>query len=135
MSAEIKYRLAKSTVVEPLVNLWPAWSHLIPPGPSSLYLQHFQGEVLRSYLKDPQVHAKTCANPKLRSGPFVDLPAERAGEVEQFLARTEAKLRKNLDFAKSFIEFQNQLVKEATGLALEPFYEKLPAPLRGYVEL
>ena len=129
------YRLHDSTVAEPLVNRWEAWAHLIPPVPSSLHLREYQLKLLQSYLADPQVHADVCANRKMRSGPFVDIAPARAAEVRDFLKATEAKLAANLKLAQATIEFQNYLVREAKGLSLDSFYDCLPAPLRGYVEL
>lgn len=135
MSRAAVYRLHSSTVAEPLVNRWEAWGQLIPPVPSSLHLREYQIKLLKSYLADPQGHLDMCAKPKLRSGPFVDIPPVRAGEVEEFLKRTEEKLAANLKLAQATIDFQNYLVGEAKGQSLDPYYQRLPAELRGYVEL
>lgn len=135
MSRAPVYRLHDSTVAEPLVNRWEAWAHLIPPVPASLHLREYQIKLLKSYLADPQVHAEVCGNPKLRSGPFVDVPPARAGEVKEFLERTEDNLAANLKLAQATMEFQNYLVGEAKGHSLDPYYHRLPAELRGYVEL
>lgn len=135
MTEKTTYRLSASAAAEPLVNRWVAWSHLLPPVPSSLHLLHYQIKILRSYLADPKVHVRTCQNPKLRSGPFVDIAEERAGEVRDFLSRTEEAMRGNIELAKSAIDFQNFLLREAKGLSLDAYYERLPESLRGYVEL
>jgi len=135
MSDKTLYRLGDHTSVEPLVNRFAAWANIVSPLSFSLYLQHYQLEVLRSYLKDPEVHFNACRNPKLRSGPLVDIPVERADEVANFLAATEVDLSDNLKLAQSLIEFHNDIVAEAKGLTMEPFYHRLPPELRGYVEL
>jgi len=135
MTSEVEYRLHDSTVAEPLVNRWEAWAHLIPPVAASLHLRDYQIKLLKSYLADPQVHVDACANPKLRSGPFVDIPPRRAGEVSELLKSTEEKLADNLKLAQGTVDFQNYLVREAKGQSLDPYYERLPAELRGYVEL
>lgn len=135
MSDKTLYRLGDHTSVEPLVNRFAAWANIVSPLSFSLYLQHYQLEVLRSYLKDPEVHFSACKNPKLRSGPLVDISVERADEVATFLATTEIDLDENLKFARSLFEFHNYLVAEAKGLTMEPFYYRLPPELRGYVEL
>ncbi len=135
MSDKTLYRLGDHTSVEPLVNRFAAWANVVSPLSFSLYLQHYQLEVLRSYLKDPEVHFSACKNPKLRSGPLVDIPVERADEVASFLAATEIELGDNLRFARSLFEFHNAIVAEAKGLTMEPFYYRLPPELRGYVEL
>ena len=135
MSNEQVYHLGLSTVAEPLVNRWVAWSHVLAPVAGSLHLQHYQLRLMQSYLDYPQTHVEMCKNPKLRSGPFMDIPAERAGEVSALMASTKVKQKLNLNLAESLREFHNYLIKEATGQSLEPFYKELPSPLRGYVEL
>jgi L-ascorbate metabolism protein UlaG (beta-lactamase superfamily) len=112
-----------------------AWAHVIPPVAGSLHLYRYQSDLLRSYLEDPRAHFIACQNPRMRSGPFVDVAVERAGEIERLLADTEIKLGGNLEFARGVIEFHNYLVKEAQGQSLDGFYDLLPARLRGFVEL
>ena len=68
-----QYRLADSTALEPLINRWVAWPHLMPPVASSLHLRNYQIKLLEAYLQDPKIHAEACRNPKLRSGPFMDI--------------------------------------------------------------
>src|SRR5690349_18950464 len=101
MSRAPLYRLHDATVVEPLVNRWEAWAHLIPPVPASLHLREYQIKLLKSYVANPQIHANACAKPKMRSGPFIDVSPARAGEVREFLARTEGDLAANLKLAQA----------------------------------
>lgn len=135
MSEKVLYRLKNSTAVEPLMNQWVAWSHLISPISYSLHIQSYQVPVLESYLKDPKVHVETCKDPRLRSGPFVDIPEARKEEVSRLLAAMRREQKANLELAQSLMEFHNYLVSEARGQSLEPFYNELPAALGGYVEL
>jgi L-ascorbate metabolism protein UlaG (beta-lactamase superfamily) len=129
------YRLADSTVAEPLINNWAVWSDTVSPMTYSLHLMNYQLKTLSSYLDDPQLHLKACRNPKLIGGPFVDVPAERASEVESLLRRTEGSQSENIKLAKSITEFYDFLSKEAKGQSLDPYYEKIPEVLQGYVEL
>ncbi len=135
MSQQVNYRLNGSTAAEPLVNSWAVWSDLVSPAPFSLHTSNYQIKTLTSYLTNPQIHAKACQNPKFIGGPFVDVPQERAGEVRQLLTRTEERLADNVEFAAALREFHDLLAREARGQSLEPFYEKVPGPLKGYVEL
>jgi L-ascorbate metabolism protein UlaG (beta-lactamase superfamily)/NRPS condensation-like uncharacterized protein len=135
MTEEIKYRLADCTLVEALVNNWVAWSYVISPAAASLHLLHYQLKTMQDYLRDPELHVRACGNPELTGGPFINIPAERASEVRELLAQTEQRQGANLEFARAITEFQNLLVAEAGGQSLEPFYERLPEALRGYVEL
>ena len=82
MSEQSLYRLADHTVVEPLIDKWIAWPHNFSPILYGLHLLNYQKEVLASYLRNPSVHVKSCRNPKLLGGPFVDISADRAHEVK-----------------------------------------------------
>src|SRR5689334_12963152 len=135
MVKEITYRLSDCAVIEPLVNHWSAWGHVISPAPASLHLLGYQLQTMRSYLADPQQHVKASRDPELIGGPFMDIAAERAAEVARLFEETQARQADNLAFANALFEFHNQLVADAAGQSLEPFYPRIPDELRGYVEL
>ncbi|HSF41146.1 MAG TPA: MBL fold metallo-hydrolase [Thermoanaerobaculia bacterium] len=130
-----RFRLKDTVLVEPLINSWVAWSHLISPVPASLHLKNYQVPLLESYLADPKIHADACRERELRSGPFIDIPVERAGEVAQLLESTRQRMQPQLGLARDVFEFHNFLVREAHGQCLEDFYRELPAGLGGFVEL
>ncbi|HZI16960.1 MAG TPA: MBL fold metallo-hydrolase [Pyrinomonadaceae bacterium] len=135
MAAETRYRLADTTVAEPLVDGWSAWAQLISPVPAALHLLNFQTFALSSYLEDPEAHVAASRDPDLIGGPFVDVPPERAGEVRGLLDDMRARRGAALELARSFTDFHNWLVGEAQGQSLEPYYAAVPEALRGYVEL
>jgi L-ascorbate metabolism protein UlaG (beta-lactamase superfamily) len=135
MQSETKYRLADSIIVEPLVNSWAAWSYLLSPLAASLHLANYQLKAMQEYLEDPELHVKASRDPAMIGGPYLDIPAARAGEVRQLLESTKQSQRHNLELARDSVRFYNNLVDEARGQSLEPFYGRLPETLRGYVEL
>jgi L-ascorbate metabolism protein UlaG (beta-lactamase superfamily) len=135
MSDLSTYRIGDSVAIEPLINRWVPWSDLISPAPYSLHLRNYQRKTLSAYIGNPEIHLKACRNPKFSGGPFVDIPVHRAGEVEQLLRCMENEQSGNIEFANSLTEFYGYLGKEAKGQSLEPYYEKVPEILRGYVEL
>src|SRR5436305_7477124 len=133
MSKESLYRLADSTAAEPLINSWVAWADLLSPVAYSLHMLNYQIKTLKSYLSNPEMHVRACRNPKFLGGPFVDVPAARAAEIDKLLADTETNQRANIELAMSVTDFWDYLSKEARGQSLEPYYEKIPDQLRGYV--
>jgi len=135
MSKDEKYYLKNTTAIEPLVNRFVAWSHVVSPVAFSMHLKNYQLQVLDSYLENPEIHSKACKDPKMRSGPLVDIPPERAKEVENFRYETERKLEQNLRLVNRMISFQKQLIDEAVGQSLDSYYKTMPVELRGYVEL
>ena len=132
---DLKYRLSESTVIEPLVNGWHAWSYLISPIPASLQTAYHQIPTLRSYLEDPEGHARLARDPQFAGGPFCDLSPDRADSVAALLEKTERELGANIELANDVISFQNFLQREAKGQCLETFYPAVPERLRGLVEL
>lgn len=135
MGKELQYRLADSTVIEPLIDSWSAWATLISPVVASLHLSNFQLLALTSYLEDPAAHVKASRDPALIGGPFVDIPPHRIEEVRALLARTVEHRAADLEFARAVRELHNRIVEEAKGQSLEPYYQTIPVELRGYVEL
>ncbi len=129
------YRLADATVAEPLVNKWSVWSDLISPVPYSLHMRHYQVKVLSAYLSEPEMHAEACQDPSMFGGPFVDVPVSRVHEIEELLERMRTEQSDNMELATTVTEFSNYINREAKGQSLEPFYEKTPEILKGYVEL
>jgi hypothetical protein len=129
------YWLARSALIEPLVNSWSAWSFLIAPVPASLHLLQYQLELLQSYVDDPEFHASAGQYPTLAGSAFVNIASDRVSEVKALLDKTLTIQRCNLEFARSILDFQRSLLNRANGLGLAPYYQDLPQPLRGYVEL
>jgi L-ascorbate metabolism protein UlaG (beta-lactamase superfamily) len=135
MNSTRSYRLADSTLIEPLVNYWHAWAYLISPVPASLHLVHYQIPTMESYLNNPDIHAEAFNDPALICGPFIGVPPERASEVGALLERTKRKQSGLLRLAQTVREFHDWIVREAKGQSLEPFYQKAPEEFRGYIEL
>ncbi len=135
MNDPLLYHLAEHTIVEPLIDQWIAWPHNFSPVLYGLHLLNYQKEVLASYLKNPTFHLKSSRNPKLLGGPFVDIPQERVGEIKDLLTAIELNHADLLKLGRDLTEFQNQLMKLATGQSIEDYYEQLPDSLRGFIEL
>jgi L-ascorbate metabolism protein UlaG (beta-lactamase superfamily) len=135
MKSQTRYRLAQSTLIEPLVNCWSAWSYLIAPAPASLHLLQYQLPLLQSYLDDPASHVSACQDLSLAGGAFVNILTDRVADVAVLLENTKNDLSHNLEFARSILDFQSWLLANAMGCSLASHYQRLPKPLRGYVEL
>ena len=135
MADGVRYHLAESACVEPLVAGWPAWPHTLAPVAQSLHLLNYQLPVLESYLRNPQLHEKSCRNPRLLGGAFVDIPSSNVEEVRALHELTLANQGDSLEFAKALLAFYLELIEQAEGETLEGRYASLPAPLRGCVEL
>jgi L-ascorbate metabolism protein UlaG (beta-lactamase superfamily) len=134
MSGERVY-LRGDVVAEPLFNQWYAWSSLISPASSAMFVANSHVKIMQSFVAAPGLHAAALRNPAMRGGPFIAYDAGRAGDVKALLEKTVAERSHVLEFAAAVQRTGEMLANEADGSSLEPLYERVPDILKGYVEL
>lgn len=127
--------LKPNVVLEPLVDNWYAWSHLISPATAAMNIVNRHHKIIESYLAAPQIHKEAVLNPKMRGGPFMDFNGGRIEEVTELQKDSLKKQAKMFEFAAAVKELDKMLAEEAKGFGLEKVYEKIPDLLKGYVEL
>lgn len=132
---EIKKYLKPNVVLEPLVDRWYAWSHLLSPATAAMNILERHVTIMESYLADPDIHAQAVLNPKMKGGPFMDFEGGRIEEVQHLLNETLAKEHNLIAFARAVKALDKMLLTEAKGFGLEELYAKVPEILKGYVEL
>lgn len=129
------YYLKPNIVIEPLIDRWYAWSHLISPATAAMNIVGRHLKIINSYLQAPQIHAAAIKNPKMLGGPFMDYNGGRIEEVKKLRQDTIEKRAKSIELHAAIVELDKILKSNATGFSLEPLYEKVPEILKGYVEL
>jgi L-ascorbate metabolism protein UlaG (beta-lactamase superfamily) len=130
-----QYYLKYNVKLEPLVNQWYAWPHLIPPTTAAMNITNSHLKIMKSYVSAPEVHVAAVKNPAMRGGPFMNHPADRVQEVRALMERTLREQAHMIDLAGAIKTLSDTLRNEASGYSLEPLYEKVPEGLKGYVEL
>jgi L-ascorbate metabolism protein UlaG (beta-lactamase superfamily) len=127
--------LKQNVQVEPLVDQWYAWAHLIPPATAARNMTERHLKIMDSYISAPEVHASAVKNPKMLGGPFIDHGGQRVDEIKALRDRTR-KERPNLTkLSEALVELDTMLQAHAKGYCLDALYAKVPQTLRGYVEL
>ncbi|HEX7175428.1 MAG TPA: MBL fold metallo-hydrolase [Pyrinomonadaceae bacterium] len=129
------FYLRPNVLVEPLFNRWYAWSALIAPATAAMYVTNSHLKIMQSFVAAPQVHVAANKNLAMRGGPFINYDADKAPEVKALLEKTTREQSHLFEFARSVQQLNDILASEAAGGSLEPFYEKIPDNLKGYVEL
>jgi len=129
------YYLRENVKIEPLVNSWPAYPHIVAPAPASMNIANGQLKIMKSYTSAPAIHAAAVKNPAMRGGPFMDFAVNKAREVKELTDKTLGRLGHVLGFAQAVKDLDELLMGEARGYSLEPLYAKVPELLKGYVEL
>ncbi|HKR15372.1 MAG TPA: MBL fold metallo-hydrolase [Pyrinomonadaceae bacterium] len=134
-SQETKVYLKGNAMIEPLFNQWYAWSYLISPATSAMYISNLHLKLMESFIAAPQVHVAALKNPANLGGPFINYSTSRVAEIKALREKTLKENQPMLAFAEAVKTLDKILVEEADGLSLEPLYRKVPEPLKGYVEL
>ncbi|HVG16608.1 MAG TPA: MBL fold metallo-hydrolase [Chitinophagaceae bacterium] len=132
---EAELYLKPNVVLEPLVDNWYAWSHLISPATAAMNIVGRHHTIIDSYIAAPAIHAEAVLNPKMKGGPFMDFGGGRVDEVIALRDKSMQKQEKVIAFAKAIKELDKILATEAKGFGLEDMYKKVPDILKGYVEL
>ncbi|HEX8088223.1 MAG TPA: hypothetical protein VF762_05185, partial [Blastocatellia bacterium] len=88
MMSKQTYYLRPNVQLDPLVNQWYAWSHLISPATAAMSIANAHVKIMKSFVSAPEIHVAAVKNPAMRGGPFIDLPARRVGEVKSLLQKT-----------------------------------------------
>jgi L-ascorbate metabolism protein UlaG (beta-lactamase superfamily) len=121
--------------VEPLIDHWYAWAHLIPPATASRNITERHMKIMNSYLGNPQIHMNAVKNPKMMGGPFIAIGSEKINEVRALRDRTKAERSHLFELSDAIGELDHMLRANAKGYSLHPLYAQVPDILRGYVEL
>jgi L-ascorbate metabolism protein UlaG (beta-lactamase superfamily) len=134
MNTETVY-LKQNVLMEPLVDQWYAWAHLISPATAAMNISERHMRIMKSYIDSPDVHESAVKNPKMLGGPFVDYKRKRVAEIAELRECTLRDRAPMFAMAQAIKELDTMLCTEADGSSLEPFYQRVPEGLRGYVEL
>ena len=127
--------LKPNVVIEPLIDGWYAWTHLVSPATAAMNITGRHLKIINSYIQAPQIHEVAVKNPKLLGGPFMDIPATRLNEVKLLKEKTLETRKDMIELSAAIKELDTMLKTHAKGYSLEPLYEKVPDILKGYVEL
>lgn len=127
--------LKPNVVIEPLIERWYAWAHLISPGTASMNVTRRHIEIMNSYLESPAVHDEAVKDPKMLGGPFMDYNGDRSEDVMKLLESTFTNQKELISLSMAIRKLVLMLNKEAKGQSMEALYKNVPDILKGYVEL
>jgi L-ascorbate metabolism protein UlaG (beta-lactamase superfamily) len=129
------FYLRQNIQVEPLIDHWYAWPHLIPPATAARNITERHLKIMDSYIANPQVHANAVKNPKMLGGPFIDYAGKRVDEIRALRDRIKKERSHMIELSAALEELDAMLRESAKGHSLQPLYANVPDILRGYAEL
>jgi L-ascorbate metabolism protein UlaG (beta-lactamase superfamily) len=121
--------------VEPLIDSWYAWSHLVPPATAARNITERHLKIMDSYINAPRIHANAVKDPKMLGGPFIDYDRQRVDEIKSLRENTKKKRHQLIYLSEAIAQLNNMLRGGVAGFGLHTLYAKVPEILRGYVEL
>src|SRR5262245_23653334 len=101
---ENKFFLKPNVVIEPLINRWYAWSHLISPATAAMNIVGRHLKIMNSYIQAPQIHQAAVKNPKMLGGPFIDYNGVRVDEIKALKEQINNRCSKAIQFQSAIIE-------------------------------
>jgi L-ascorbate metabolism protein UlaG (beta-lactamase superfamily) len=134
MHPELLY-LRSNVKIEPLIDSWYAWPHLIPPATAARNVTERHLKIMDSYINAPDVHARAVKDPRMLGGPFIDYRGERVEEITALRNRTVRDRQFQIDLSNAINKLGAMLRTTPRGLSLQPLYSEIPAILCGYIEL
>jgi L-ascorbate metabolism protein UlaG (beta-lactamase superfamily) len=127
--------LKQNVVVEPLVNQWYAWPFLIYPPTAAMYVANSHLKIMQSFVNNPRLHMAAVRDPEMAGGPFIYYDASRVDEIKGLINSTIQSQAQLACLAEAIGAMDKLLSDGVCGQSLDPLYQKVPEPLRGYVEL
>ncbi len=135
MNKDAKYYLKLNVAIEPLIDRWYAWSHLVSPATAAMNIKERHLKIMKSYIKNPKIHERAVKVPEMLGGPFIDYDRNRVIEIEELYNDTVEKRSTMLSFHQAILDLNTLLLNEAKGFSLNELYTKVPDILKGMVEL
>ncbi|TRX31763.1 MBL fold metallo-hydrolase [Flavobacterium sp. ZT3R18] len=127
--------IKRNLAIEPLVDNWYAWPHLISPATAAMNIKDRHLKIMSSYVQNPMIHAAAVKTPKMLGGPFIDYDGKRVDEIQGLIDNTKEQCADLLALREDVFALNDILKKEAKGYALTELYNKVPESLQGLVEL
>lgn len=134
MSEELLY-LKEDVYFEPLINHWFAWSYLIPPVQASLFIINTHKRIMSSFVRNTQLHVMASTESALTGGEFLNARIEQVNEIEDLITEIDEEHQDIVELFTAVKELDELVRSHTNGESIEYLYEKVPAPLKGFVEI
>jgi len=134
MNKDIVY-LKQNILLEPLIDYWYSWSHLISPATYAMNITGRHLRIMESYIMAPDLHAEAVKNPQMAGGPFMDYNDNKSNDIVALKSNTENISSARIQFSKDIKTLSGMLSAKSDGTSMKDIYDAMPASLRGFVEL
>lgn len=130
-----KLYLREDVYFEPLLNQWYAWPYLLPPVTGARHIVNTHRRIMSSFIKNAKLHVMAVAQPGMAGSEFLDCAEDRVSDIKALVERIDLEHADLVVLSDSVRELDELLRAHTSGESIEYLYERVPAPLRGYVEI
>ena len=127
--------LREDVYFEPLVNQWYAWPYLLPPVPGARHMVNTHRRIMNSFVKNHKLHIMAVNQPGMAGAEFLDCSEEQVSDIKALVERIDTEHADLVVLSDAVRELDELLRSHTSGESIEYLYERVPAPLRGYVEI
>jgi L-ascorbate metabolism protein UlaG (beta-lactamase superfamily) len=131
----MSWYLREDVYFEPLFNHWYAWPYLIPPATAARHVVNTHKRIMQSFVNNHQLHILASKEKHLSGGEYLNLEQEQLPRIQALLQELGHKCADLIALSDAVAQLEEMLRAHTNGESLVPLYSKVPAPLRGYVEL
>ncbi len=129
------YYLKEEVYFEPLIHNWYAWPYMLPPIQSALIFSKRITGLMKSFVKNAQLHVTANKSKQLTGGSFVNCTVDQVEDVKRLLDTLETEYQHYHQIKDAFTRLNDFLEQNADGYALEKEYHHIDEILSGYIEL
>lgn len=127
--------LREDVYFEALFNHWFAWPYLIPPVTAARHMVNTHRRIMASFVNNAKLHIMAVNEPSLAGAEFLNCGEEQIADIQRLIDEIDAHQADMVALCHAVKELEELLRSHVTGETIEGLYAKVPAPLKGYVEL
>ncbi|MES2316839.1 MAG: MBL fold metallo-hydrolase [Pseudomonadota bacterium] len=128
--------LREDVYIDPLVNQWYAWPNLIAPVTYAMYMTKTHKRLMNSFVNNYELHIVANQDAAMAGGgEFVNCSAEQVDDVRRLIGKFDNDYGMCRELCEAVGQLDTLVRSHTSGESIEPLYEKVPALLKGYVEL
>lgn len=120
---------------EPLFNGWYAWSYLVPPVHAARYVVNTHRRIMKSFVNNHELHISAVQEAVVTGGEFLNCSAEQVGAIHELIEHIDNQCNDLVRLSDAVTRLEEMLAEHTTGQSIEYLYPRVPAELRGFVEL
>lgn len=130
-----KLYLRDEVYFEPLFNGWYAWPYLVPPVHAARYVVNTHRRIMSSFVNNHELHISAAKEAVVTGGEFLNCAADQVGAIQELIEDIDNNCKDLVQLSDAITRLDELLAQHTSGQSIGYLYERVPPPLRGFVEL